>query len=242
VGVTAGGRRMSKFGLALSLAFVAAAPLAAGGCVVAVVGGVAGAGAAGYAAGQERGVGGTVDDIKTMTDIQVAMMNTEPPLPTNIDVTVYQGRVLLTGLVSSPQTKAEAGRIAQGVAGVRAVYDEIEVSPEKSGWDAAKDAWISAKLRSQLLFEADLRSFNYTVETVDGSVYLIGSARDQAELDRAVALARNIPDVRRVVSYVELRAGEPAVAQAAPTAGGAPVAAPPPAAAAPTEPVQAQHL
>jgi len=232
---------MSNFRLAFVVALAAALPLATGGCALVVVGGVAGAAAGGYAVGQERGVGGTVDDIKTKTDIQIAMMNAQPQLPTNIDVTVYQGRALLTGSVSSPAVKDEADRVARGVAGVRAVYDELEVSAGEGGWNAAKDAWISSKLRSQLLLEADVRSFNYTIQTVNGTVYLIGSARNQAELDRALNLARNIPDVRRVVSYVELRAGGPAVAQSLPAPTGAPTVEPPPAAA-PTEPVQAQRL
>ena len=88
----------------------------------------------------------------------------------------------------------------------------------------------------------DIRSGNYTIETVNRSVYLIGSARSQAELDNATSIARNIPDVKRVVSYVEVRPGVP-VAQQQPLA-------PPPAtaqgttppAAAPTTPVEAQKL
>ena len=44
-------------------------------------------------------------------------------------------------------------------------------------------------------------------------VYLIGSARSQAELDRVTETARNVPYVKRVVSYVEIRPGQPVAAQ-----------------------------
>jgi osmotically-inducible protein OsmY len=57
------------------------------------------------------------------------------------------------------------------------------------------------------MLDADIRSGNYTIETENGSVFLIGSARSQAELDRATRIARYIPGVQRVVSYVELRPG-----------------------------------
>jgi osmotically-inducible protein OsmY len=232
---------MSKFRILPIVVFAAALPLVSGGCAVAVIGGVAGAGAVGYTAGQERGVGGTVDDVKTKTDIQLALLDADPSLPTNIDVTVYQGRALLTGIVGNPAIKEEAGRVTRGVGGVRAVYDELQVAGEEGTWDQAKDTWISTKLRSQLMFDADIRSVNYTIETVNGTVYLIGSARSQAELDRATAWARDIPDVRRVVSFVEVRPGEPAVAQAAPAPASAPAPEPPAAAGAPV-PVQAQRL
>jgi BON domain len=64
------------------------------------------------------------------------------------------------------------------------------------------------------------------VKTEDGVVYIIGSARSQDELDRVTNYARNIPNVRRVVSYVRIRTGAPPVAQT----GAAP---PPPSAVAP---------
>ena len=44
----------------------------------------------------------------------------------------------------------------------------------------------------------------------------MGSARSQGELDRATQLARYVPGVQRVVSYVELRYGAPVAAMPPP--------------------------
>ena len=44
-------------------------------------------------------------------------------------------------------------------------------------------------------------------------VYLIGSARSQRELDRTIQVARYIPWVKRVTSFVELRTGTPVAVQ-----------------------------
>src|SRR5436189_191616 len=82
-------------------------------------------------------------------------------------------------------------------------------------WQGTKDAWISSRLRTGLVFNASIRSVNYTIETVNKSVYLIGSARSQTELDEATTMARNTPDVKRVVSYVDIRPGVPVAAQPA---------------------------
>src|SRR5262249_60627581 len=149
------------------------------------------------------------------------------------NVTVYEGRTLLTGNAPTPEVKAQAKEIASRVPGVKAVYDEVEVGPPEGAWQGTKDAWITSRLRTELVFNANIRSVNYTIETVNKSVYLIGSARSQTELDQAATMARNTPDVKRVVSYVDIRPGAPVAAQsAAPPAPpraqtpGAPAAAP----------------
>lgn len=217
------------------------------GCPLAIVGGVAAAGGAGYAANQERGVQGTVNDFTIKTNIQNAWMKTDPKLPAGLDIKVYEGRVLLTGSAANPERKAEAAQLAQSIPGVRAVYNEIEVAPGETVWNSTKDAWITSEVKSKLVF-SNVRSVNYTIETVNRSVYLIGSARSQAELDRATDLARNVAGVKRVVSYVEVRPGAPPGSQLAgqPTPAPYPstAAAPPqaPADAAPTTPVEVQKL
>jgi hypothetical protein len=120
------------------------------------------------------------------------------------------------------------------------------VAPGESVWNSTKDAWITSEVRSNLVF-SNIRSVNYNVETVDRSVYLIGSARSQTELDHATDLARNVPGVKRVVSYVEVRPGVPPGSEPP----GPPGSGPPPSAGpsgpdmavpAPSTPVEVQKL
>jgi osmotically-inducible protein OsmY len=220
-----------------------ALPITLCGCPVAIVGGLAAAGGAGYAANQERGVTGTVDDMKIKTDIQNAWLQTNPLMQRDFTVTVYQGRTLLTGMSPNPELKIQAAQVASQIPGVRAVYNEIEVAPTEGAWASVKDTWVSSQIRSNLVFASEVRSDNYTVETVNGSVYLIGSARSQAELDRVTQAARNVPNVKRVVSYVEIRPGAPVAAQPGSPPPSASAPAPgAPTAAAPTTAVEVQKL
>jgi len=218
-------------------------PIALGGCPAAIVGGLAAAGGAGYAANQERGVSGSFDDVAIKTNIQNAWLQANPNMQRDFTVTVYQGRVLLTGATPNPELKAQAKQVASQIPGVRVVYDEIEVGPTEGTWQSVKDTWISSQIRSNLVFTGDVRSVNYTIDAVNGSVYLIGSARSQAELDSATTSARYVPGVKRVVSYVDIRPGAPPgsePAQTTPPAAEGPGAEP--AGAAPTTPVQVQKL
>ena len=234
---------MSNFRIVLRLALALGLSSALVGCPLAIVGGLFAAGGAGYAANQERGVGGTAKDFSTKTDVQSAWAKADPAMQADLNVTVYEGRTLLTGTAPTPEMKAQAQEVASRVPGVRTVYNEIEVTPPEGAWNSAKDAWITSRVKSDLVFDTHVRSVNYTIETVNGSVYLIGSARSQEELDSATNAARYVSGVKRVVSYVQIRPGAPPGSQppeAPPSAGGEP--GPDSPAAAPTTPVEVQKL
>lgn len=198
------GRSMSRFNGILRLVFMLslalAPPVLLGGCAAMVMG--------------ERGVEGTASDFQLQAQVAQALMIANPVLQEGITTTVYQGRVLLTGHVPTPAMRFTAADAAQRVPGVRAVYNEVEVTAPESVWDGAKDALITAQLRSELVSDPDIRSANYTIETANGAVYLIGSARFDGELQRVTSFARYIPGVKRVVSYVELHSASPIAAQA----------------------------
>jgi osmotically-inducible protein OsmY len=216
---------------------------ALGGCALAIVGGLAAAGGAGYAADQERGVGGTAKDFSIKTDVQSAWIKADPAMQADLNVTVYEGRTLLTGIAPTPEMKAQAQEIASRVSGVRTVYNEIEVSPPEGAWNSAKDAWITSQVKSDLVFDTHVRSVNYSIETVNSSVYLIGSARSQDELNSATTMARYVPGVKRVVSFVEIRPGAPPGSQPPGTpSSAASEPGPDMPAAAPTTPVEVQKL
>ena len=212
-----------------------------GGCAVAVIGGMAAAGGVGYEAAQERGLNGAYDDIKAKTDVAGALGATYGDITT----TVYGGRVLLTGSSPSPEAKGQAEQVASREPGVRAVYNEIVVGPPETAWDMTQDGWITTRVQSDLVLDADVRSGNYSIETDHRSVYLMGSARSQAELDRATELARYVPGVQRVVSYVEVRYGDPRAIQPGPTQARIPPGSPDigaPNPASPNAPIQVQKL
>src|SRR5579864_7168466 len=95
---------MARLRSALVLAGAMSLPLALGGCAGAlVVGGLAAAGGAGYAAGQERGLNVAASDFAVKTDIEKALIATDPRLQTGVTTSVYEGRVLLTGRLPSEQ-------------------------------------------------------------------------------------------------------------------------------------------
>lgn len=190
------------------LAMAVSLPLLLGGCGALVLGGAA-VGATVVA--QERPVADAVSDMAIHASINKGLVEFSVSIFQKVDVSVVEGKVLLTGLVPEPQNRLDAVRIAWQADGVREVINEVEIKDKSTLTDSARDTWITTKLISKITFDKHIRGVNYTIETVNHTVYLIGIAQSQAELDRVIAYARDIGYVRVVVPYVRVKqpAGQP---------------------------------
>lgn len=167
---------------------------------------VAGVGAQGMvAAAQERKLVDAVDDKTIQLRINARFIDADPDLFRRVETEIVEGRVLLTGNVPKPEDRVEAARLTWQVAGVREVLNEIAVNDRSGVVDYFKDSWITAQLRTKLIGDAEISDINYSVETVNGVIYLMGIAQDEAELARVTGHARNIAGVRRVISHVRLK-------------------------------------
>ena len=170
------------------------------GCAVAV-----GAGAGvGAVAIEERGIRGRASDLTIEAKIADAHIKEGLKMLTAIGVEVYEGRVLLTGATDNQALADRAVQIAWTVEGVKAVMNEIQITTSGAA-DFAHDAWITTQLGTKLTFDKDVLSINYSIETVNRTVYLIGIAQNRAELDKVIAHANNIEYVTKVVNHVRIK-------------------------------------
>ena len=60
------------------------------------------------------------------------------------------------------------------------------------------DTWITTKVKSSLLADSDVSGLDIEVETVNGVVTLTGQVDEQAQIDRATEIARDIEGVTEV--------------------------------------------
>jgi osmotically-inducible protein OsmY len=157
------------------------------------------------AAAQERSIGHAIDDAAIQAEVNHYLLQRSETLFANVDIEVVEGRVLLTGNVDKPEERVEAARMAWRATDVREVLNELEINDQSSLRDYGKDVWITTQLKVKLLGDADIAAINYSVDTLNGVVYLFGIAQSQAELDRAIGHARNVSGVGKVVSHVILK-------------------------------------
>lgn len=188
--------------VATALSLAALLGLSLQGCVSAVVGGVA---TAGTAAMEERGISGAADDTALRLRINALLSSKDERLWRKVGLQVYMGRVLMTGTVETEAMRAEAVKLAWQAEGVKEVINELQLASSPGATGFARDTWISTQLKSALLFDKQVASINYSIETVGGVVYLIGLAQNRQELDRVMNHARGLNYVRKVVNYVKIK-------------------------------------
>jgi len=183
--------------------FLAASAVALSGCAGGMV---VGAGAtAGVALAQERTVGDAVDDKKIQLGINEGLFQHDANLFGKVDVEVVEGRVLLTGSVRNAEDRVTAARMTWKIAGVKEVLNEIQVSDRGGIVNYFRDAKITAQLRYLMVRDKEINDINFTVETVNSVVYLMGISISQAELDKLTNHARNIAGVEKVINHVVLK-------------------------------------
>ncbi len=175
--------------------------LSLSGCV----GAVAGVGAAAVAAGNtEKGLGTSISDGVIRVKLADRFLQADASLFTNVSVSVNDGAVLLTGAVEQPEHKVEATQLAWQTRGVIEVINEIEVSDKSSIKDIAKDLAAAAQLRAKLIAEQGVSSINFSVDVVNGTVFLTGIASSEEEMNTVVALARELRFATNVVNYIRI--------------------------------------
>lgn len=186
--------------LASTIVVVLASPLLSG-CVL-LAGGAAVAGV--QTARQERTIGDALDDRAIKTELDAKLRQTSG-LRFGVATTVVEGRVLLAGRVSEPEARLDATRIAWTITGVVKVDNDLEVA-ETAGWlDRPQDFIMRQALVAKILGDSMIREVNYTTDVVHGVVYLMGVGQNQEEVDRVVAHANSLRNVKRVENYVVLK-------------------------------------
>ena len=175
--------------------------LALSGCVNAAIG----IGTAAVAASTtEKGLSTSVSDSVIQTKLSDSFIQTSQSIFLNVETSVNDGSVLLTGKLKTQEEKITATRLSWAIRGVREVINEIQLSETSSFKSSAKDLAASAQLRAALIRDSDISSLNFSIDVVNGIVYLSGVAADEEERERVVAHAQELRFAKQVVSYIIL--------------------------------------
>lgn len=169
---------------------------------------IGGAGAIGYTASQDRTIGATIDDAAIESQINaIFLAHKDKDFFVDIDVDAYEGRVLLTGDAPTKEASIKAYNLSWEAKGVKEVINEIKTVPKVkfSAKELASDTWISTQIESRLLFTKGISNQNYSVETIRGDVYIMGTAKDRAELEEVTDIVSQVPGVNKVVSYARIK-------------------------------------
>lgn len=187
--------------LYFSVFLLLSSALALSGCVGAAVG----IGTAAVAASStEKGLSTSVSDGIIEAKLVDRFIQNDASLATNIKKSVNNGSVLFTGSVDTIEQKVLATKLAWEIKGVREVVNELQVTQDTSLRDTAKDLAATAQLRAALIGDSNVSSLNFSIDVVNGIVYLAGMASNEREKERVIAHAQELRFAKKVVNYIIL--------------------------------------
>jgi osmotically-inducible protein OsmY len=157
------------------------------------------------AAADDRTLEQQAADLETKTGIENAVVNNDPGLAPKVNVDVYLGRVMLTGVVADWNARCAAVEIARRAAPGAETFDDIEVAQGENIADAATNLATNKALGLNLLADEGLPSQSFQHRVVNGTAFIIGQADDESRITQARQVALQTPGVTRVVTPVLLR-------------------------------------
>ena len=153
----------------------------------------------------DKSLGTVVDDATIKLNISRKFLGSENNLFINIDLSVVEGMVLLTGIVKNQESRIEAVKIVWEVEGVKEVINEIEIGDKTSIKEYANDVWITTQIKTLAARDLGLRFISYNVETIKGKVFLAGITSRPEQLETLVNITKNVKGVKEVVNYVVIK-------------------------------------
>jgi osmotically-inducible protein OsmY len=189
--------------IAFTRIFMAAAifacALTLSGCIPLVIGGVA---ATASIATDRRSAGAQLDDELIEDKTAVEALERFKGRDVHVNVTSYNGNVLLTGEAPFDSVKTEIGEIARRMPNARSVQNEVLVGAATGLGSRSNDTLITSKVKARFVEANNFQINHVKVVTERGVVYLLGIVRPD-EGKAAADIARTTSGVQRVVKVFE---------------------------------------
>ena len=150
----------------------------------------------------DRSLGSVVDDATLKVNIAAKFLSADDELFLNINTTVLEGRVLLTGLVDNQENRIEAVRLVWEIEGVNEVINEIQLGNRDTLKDYANDLWINTQAKAVAAKTVGLRSVAYNFETIQGKIYVAGITSRAQQAEDLIEALKTIKGVKEIINYI----------------------------------------
>lgn len=118
-----------------------------------------------------------------------------------VNITVFNGVLLLTGSATDADKKAQIEQIVSKQPGIKTIHNELKTKLQSNS-EIAKDRWITTKIKASMFFTEGFPSSKVKVITHKGTVYLLGMLTEE-EKQWAIELSKSAEGVNRIVSVIE---------------------------------------
>ena len=172
------------------------------GCIGASSTGVFGTGVS--IAMDPRTLGTQIDDSSMDKSLDARLVTMNKNYLLNVKTKVLDGRIFLTGKIDTPEEKLQITKLAWETKGARSVKNDLKIKEEFNFQQSAKDILITSQLRSAMIFNKKIKAVNYNIDTFKKVIYVYGIAQSEDEKDEIVKEAKEILDVKDVITSILL--------------------------------------
>ncbi len=157
------------------------------------------------ACASSRSLDESLSDLSGNAQLKTVLFSDREYDYSNIDTTLLEGRLMLTGSMWSEEGRARLIANAWKAEGVDQVIDEVLIADKTSFGQGFEDARIDKALRASLIADGDVTSGRYKFSVSEAVVYILGVARTQQEMDKVLKTAQSINGVEKVISHITIR-------------------------------------
>ncbi len=172
---------------------------------------------------ESRSTEDQVTDSKIHAEILDKLKNKDKGLLLDVNVDVWEQRVMLTGTLDDAGVRSEVESLAKQDSRIQILHNHIQVvtkaekearrkqkeegGDEKSGaGQAVNDFWIETKIKAQLLTQSNVTSVNYFYRSVLNHIYVIGEAANAPEKSMVLSIIRATEGVKSVQEHISVPA------------------------------------
>ena len=151
-----------------------------------------------------RTVGMQIDDSIMQKNLIGRLTLTDKKYIISISAKVLDGNIYLSGKVDEPEEKLKILKMAWETKGARSVQSTVTIKGNSNFKSTAKDILITSQLRTALIFNKLTKATNYTIDTINGKIYIFGIAMTKKEKEKVISEADQIHGVKDVIPSIYL--------------------------------------
>ncbi len=161
-------------------------------------------GGAAVTSADQRSIGAIIDDNWSIEHAAGYVINEDPELAdkTHINITSYNGIVLITGEAPTEKLHRDVERTVKSMPKVRRIHNMVTVAAPSSFLTRASDTTLTARIKASMLGEENFPASKIKVVTENGATYLMGLVA-RKEGATAVTITQGISGVQKIVKLFE---------------------------------------
>jgi len=149
-----------------------------------------------------RTLGTQIDDSIMQKNLVTRLALREKKYLFKLSIKVLDGRIFLGGKVDKPEEKLIITKMAWETKGARSVKNNIYIKQKFSLKKIAMDVLITSQLRTALILNKNIKSANFSIDTINRKTYIFGIAYTEDEKKEIIAEAKQIVDLEELVTSI----------------------------------------